>query len=158
MNKQGYISKVRTELKNEVKHNKTSIEKLAKTYGIDNKNLVKEFTELAIVLNAREIASNNGLTPYEKYNEIVALYQNQVNLSMRTSMSMLMQQYSTPAPISFLASSYVYKGNEYYKNMFFEPSAGNGLLTIALPYEQTIVNELDDVRLENLKEQPFAKV
>jgi len=69
-----------------------------------------------------------------------------------------MQQYSTPAPISFLASSYVYRGNEFHKNKFFEPSAGNGLLTIALPYNQTTVNELDDVRLENLKEQPFAKV
>ena len=156
MNKQGYISKVRAELKNETKHNKTSIEKIAKTYGIDNKNLVKEYTELAIVLNAREIASNKGLTTYQQYNEIVALYKNQVNLSLRTSMSMLMQQYSTPAPISFLASSYVLNKNS--KARYFEPSAGNGLLAIALPYNQTVVNELDDVRLENLKEQPFVKV
>ncbi len=156
MNKQGYISKVRSELKSEVKHNKTSIEKLASSFGIKNKNLVKEYTELAIVLNAREVAHNNELNTYQKYQEIVALYNSQVNLSMRTSMSMLMQQYSTASPISFLASSYVLNKNP--KARYFEPSAGNGLLTIALPYKQTTVNELDDVRLENLKEQPFAKV
>jgi len=65
MNKQGYIKKVRTELKSEVKHNKTSIEKLSKTFGITNKNLVKEYTELAIVLNAREVAHNNKLSTYD---------------------------------------------------------------------------------------------
>ncbi|HAF27792.1 MAG TPA: hypothetical protein DCG75_01980 [Bacteroidales bacterium] len=188
MDKKGCISKIREHLKKGVRHNKTSIENLAKGYGITNKNLVKEFTELAIVLNARDIAQNESLSTYEKYLDIVALYQSQVNLSMRTSMSVLMQQYSTPAPISFLASSYVLKsdnlsGYKAFKNivkgdknakivgnahlhpertenhsLYLEPSAGNGLLTIALPYHQTYVNELDDVRLSNLKEQPFAKV
>lgn len=186
MDKQGYISRIQADLKQSIRHNKTSIESLAKGFGITNKNLVKEFTELAIVLNARGIAQDDKLTTYEKYLDIVALYQSQVNLSMRTSMSVLMQQYSTPAPISFLASSYVIKsqtlsgykafknivkassdkivGNAHLTNnyqetpLYFEPSAGNGLLTIALPYSQTYVNELDDVRLSNLKEQPFAKV
>jgi hypothetical protein len=186
MDKQGYISRIQTDLKQSIRHTKTSIESLAKGFGITNKNLVKEFTELAIVLNAREIAQDDRLTTYEKYLDIVALYQSQVNLSMRTSMSVLMQQYSTPAPISFLASSYVLKpqtlsGYKAFKNivkassdkivgnahvhpnyqgtpLYLEPSAGNGLLTIALPCSQTYVNELDDVRLSNLKEQPFAKV
>jgi hypothetical protein len=186
MDKQGYISRIQADLKQTIRHNKTSIESIAKGFGITNKNLVKEFTELAIVLNAREIAQDDKLTTYEKYLDIVALYQSQVNLSMRTSMSVLMQQYSTPAPISFLASSYVLKsqtlsGYKAFKNivkassdkivgnahvhpnyqgtpLYLEPSAGNGLLTIALPYSQTYVNELDDVRLSNLKEQPFAKV
>ncbi len=188
MDKQGYIAKIQADLKQSIRHNKISIESIAKGFGISNKNLVKEFTELAIVLNAREIAQDNRLTTYEKYLDIVALYQSQVNLSMRTSMSVLMQQYSTPAPISFLASSYVLKqdnlsGYKAFKNivkgdknakivgnahlhpekialtpLYLEPSAGNGLLTIALPYSQTYVNELDDVRLSNLQEQPFAKV
>ncbi|RCW28776.1 hypothetical protein [Marinilabilia salmonicolor] len=157
MDKSGYISKIRGELKQGIRHSKTTIESLAKGYGITNKNLVKEFTELAIVLNAREIAQSSSLSAYEKYLNIVALYQSQVNLSMRTSMSVLMQQYSTPAPISFLASSYVGRSNRR-EALYLEPSAGNGLLTIALPYQQTYVNELDDVRLSNLKEQPFAKV
>ncbi|WP_430811096.1 MULTISPECIES: hypothetical protein [unclassified Carboxylicivirga] len=156
MDKKGYISRIREDLLNGRKHSKTNIESIAKGFGITNKNLVKEYTELAIVLNAREIAHDNSLTTYEKYLDIVALYQSQVNLSMRTSMSVLMQQYSTPAPISFLASSYVRNTND--DSLYLEPSAGNGLLTIALPYHQTYVNELDDVRLSNLKEQPFAKV
>ena len=186
MDKKGYISRIRKDLEQGKRYTKRSIESLAKGYGIENKNLVKEYTELAIVLNAREIAHDSRLTTYEKYLDIVALYQSQVNLSMRTSMSVLMQQYSTPAPISFLASSYILKDeslsgykafknivkgstkgkvkgnahltNNYSKPIYFEPSAGNGLLTIALPYHQTYVNELDDIRLENLKEQPFAKV
>ncbi len=156
MDKKGYISRIREDLLNGRKHSKTTIESIAKCFGITNKNFVKEYTELAIVLNAREIAHDNSLTTYEKYLDIVALYQSQVNLSMRTSMSVLMQQYSTPAPISFLASSYVRNSNA--DSLYLEPSAGNGLLTIALPYHQTYVNELDDVRLDNLKEQPFAKV
>lgn len=187
MDKKGYISRIREDLRHARKHSKTTIESIAKSFGITNKNLVKEYTELAIVLNAREIAHRKTLTTYEKYLDIVALYQSQVNLSMRTSMSVLMQQYSTPAPISFLASSYVIKsgslsGYKAFKNItkgsikdkivgnahltndkgnfpkYLEPSAGNGLLTIALPYHFTYVNELDDVRLENLKDQPFAKV
>ncbi len=186
MDKKGYISRIRKDLLGH-KHSKTTIERIAKSFGITNKNLVKEYTELAIVLNAREIAHDSSLTTYEKYLDIVALYQSQVNLSMRTSMSVLMQQYSTPAPISFLASSYILKqttlsgykafksivkgntkdkivGNAHLTNedndfpTYLEPSAGNGLLTIALPYHFTHVNELDDVRLSNLKEQPFAKV
>jgi hypothetical protein len=186
MDKKGYISHIRGDLRSGLRHTKTSIEKLGSKYGIDNKNLVKEFSELAIVLNARDIAQNSSLSTYEKYLDIVRLYQSQVNLSMRTSMSVLMQQYSTPAPISFLASSYILKkerlsGYKAFKNivkggskgkitgnahlhpkktkpLYLEPSAGNGLLTIALPYHQTYVNELDDIRLSNLKEQPFAKV
>jgi effector-binding domain-containing protein len=186
VDKKGYISQIREDLRNGVRHTKVSIENLGKKHGIENKNLVKEFTELAIVLNARDIAQSSSFSVYEKYLDIVSLYQSQVNLSMRTSMSVLMQQYSTPAPISFLASSYVLKrdslsGYKAFKNivkggskgkivgnahlhpektapLYLEPSAGNGLLTIALPYQLTHVNELDDVRLSNLKEQPFAKV
>jgi len=187
MDKKGYISRIRKDLKAERKHSKTTIESIAKSFGITNKNMVKEYTELAIILNARKVAHDSSLTTYEKYLDIVALYRSQVNLSMRTSMSVLMQQYSTPAPISFLASSYILKnsglsGYKAFKNIvkgstkgkivgnahltnnnndfpkYLEPSAGNGLLTIALPYHFTHVNELDDIRLENLKEQPFAKV
>jgi hypothetical protein len=189
LDKQGYILRIRKDLQQGIGHNKKTIESIAKGFGITNKNLVKEYTELAIVLNAREIAHDSSLSTYEKYLDIVALYQSQVNLSMRTSMSVLMQQYSTPAPISFLASSYILKsdnlsgsGYKAFKNIvkgskgkivgnahlhpnykknepkYLEPSAGNGLLTIALPYAQTHVNELDDIRYDNLKEQPFAKV
>ena len=109
MDKKGYISRIREDLKAERKHSKTTIESIAKSFGITNKNLVKEYTELAIILNAREVAHDSSLSTYDKYLDIVALYQSQVNLSMRTSMSVLMQQYSTPAPISFLCIELYFK-------------------------------------------------
>lgn len=149
-----YCQAIRTELLKGQKHNKRSIEKLAEQFEIFNKNLVKEMTELAIALIAREISENN-YDEKTKYNKIVELYNSQVNLSHRTSHSTIFQQYSTPAPISYIASLFV-RGNN--SAIYFEPSAGNGLLTTALPYSSTIVNELDDVRLENLKHQPYKQV
>ncbi len=172
------------DLKNKVKHNKRTVEKLANSYGITNKNFIKELTEFAIVRIAREYA-NESNDYYENYQKIVELYKNQVNLSHRTSQSMLMQQYSTPAPISYIASLYVTdadhslgavkRGGRFTKNHFnikssynqdvfkeerqyFEPSAGNGLLTIALPMQNTIVNEVDDIRLKHLRKQEFKRV
>ena len=48
MDKKGYISKIREDLRNGVRHTKVSIENLGKKHGIENKNLFKEFTELRI--------------------------------------------------------------------------------------------------------------
>ena len=151
-----YLEEIEHDLRNHKKHNKTSIEKLASSYGITNKNLVKETTELAIVNIARTLANQKNKTDYKKYLDIVKLYKNQVNLSHRTSQSMLMQQYSTAAPISYVASLFVKSKNK--EAQYFEPSAGNGLLTIALPKERTIVNEIDDIRLANLRTQNFQRV
>ena len=63
--------------------------------------------------------------------------------------------YYSNMPIAFLAGSFVNTNlpNSYY----FEPSAGNGLLTIALPAKQTMVNEIDDLRSKNLFVQNFLK-
>jgi len=152
-----FVQKIENDLIQEIKHNKVSIEKIASGFAIYNKNLIKELTELAIVRISRSIAHTyDGLSNYDKFQKIVDLYKNQANLSQRTSQSMLLQQYSTPAPISYIASLYVYSGDP--KSIYLEPSAGNGLLTIALPCENTFVNELDDIRLANLRTQPFAKI
>jgi len=152
-----FVDKIESEMSGSIKHNKVSIEKIASGYGVYNKNVIKELTELAIVRISRNIAhAYDGLNNHDKFQKIVELYKNQANLSQRTSQSMLLQQYSTPAPISYIASLYVFSGD--LKSRYFEPSAGNGLLTIALPCENTFVNELDDIRLANLKTQPFAKI
>jgi len=82
--------------------NKRSIEKLAATYGITDKTEIKELTELAIVNRARELAHHSG-SVRDRFDKIVELYNSQVNLSHRTSQSILLQQYSTPAPIAYLA-------------------------------------------------------
>lgn len=153
-----FVQKMESEFSVLKKHTKISIEKLAATFNIFNKNKIKELTELAIVKVARKITQNSDFDNYNKFQKIVELYNNQANLSQRTSQSMLLQQYSTPAPISFVASLYVLGPENNNNKLFFEPSAGNGLLTIALPPENTYVNELDDIRLANLKTQAFAKI
>jgi|GEM_PF-2919783 len=150
-----FVETILMDLRQRKQHNKLSVEKIASCFGIENRNLIKELTELAIVKAAREIAHDPKITIKERFWEIVSLYESQVNLSHRTSHSMLLQQYSTPAPIAFLCGNYVLnKDND--QATYFEPSAGNGLLTIALPYEHTWVNEIDDVRFANLLNQPFA--
>jgi len=156
-----FIAEIEHDLRQHKKYNKRTVEKLASSYGIFNKNLIKEKTELAIVNIARSLAKQKDKLPYDKYLDIVELYQNQVNLSHRTSKSMLLQQYSTPAPISYCASLYVSENNtikSQTEKHYFEPSAGNGLLTIALPMKNTIVNEIDDVRLKHLRTQNFERV
>src|SRR5690242_14710522 len=93
-----FILAVQRDLIAGVSHNKRSIEKLASSFGITDKTSVKEFTELAIVKRARMLAHHEG-TIKERFEKIVDLYNSQVNLSHRTSQSILLQQYSTPAPI-----------------------------------------------------------
>jgi DNA-cytosine methyltransferase len=153
-----FVKKVEEELYHKRKHNKTSIEKLALGFGITDKTTVKELTELAIVNQARKLAHGGG-TVKEKFDAIVTLYCSQVNISHRTSQSMLLQQYSTPAPIGYIAG--VFCGIDKLDKVggyAFEPSAGNGLLTIAAKPERVYVNELDKLRNANLKTQGFANV
>ncbi|MCC7302775.1 MAG: strawberry notch family protein [Bacteroidia bacterium] len=149
-----FVGRIEDDLQKKISHTKRSIEKLATTFGIHDKNLVKELTELAIVRRARVLAHAQGAVR-ERYASIVELYKNQVNLSHRTSQSILLQQYSTPAPIGFLAGIFV--GADKGISVF-EPSAGNGLLTIAGIQQNIIVNELDNTRRENLQTQGFKQV
>ncbi|HNK25382.1 MAG TPA: strawberry notch family protein [Cyclobacteriaceae bacterium] len=149
-----FLQHVRNELDTRTKHNRKSIERIAASYGITDKSEVKEFTELAIVLKARSIALSS-LPLQAKYQNIVDLYQSQVNISHRTSQSILLQQYSTPAPISFLAGIFV---NADQNISVFEPSAGNGLLTIAANPSRVVVNEIDSLRRSNLQDQGYKQV
>lgn len=153
-----FVEQVEHDLTAKKLHNKLSAEKLAASFGITDKNEVKELTELAIVNRARLLAHSEG-TSKERFNRIVDLYHNQVNLSHRTSQSILLQQYSTPAPIGYLAGVFCEIDKLQYKGGFaFEPSAGNGLLTIAAKPERVYVNELDSFRKKNLQTQGFANV
>ena len=148
-----------------VKLNKRDTERFAADFGIVDQNAVKELCELAIVYRARDLAHRKN-TLKVRYDDIVELYRSQVNLSHRTSQSVMLQQYSTPAPIAFLAGTFILK-QRYFEEYrahyhqtgtnYFEPSAGNGLLTIALPANNTIVNEIDEFRSKNLAEQSFSK-
>jgi hypothetical protein len=140
------------------KHNKRSIEALAYSLRITDQTEIKELTELAIVNVGRELANGPGTTK-EKFDRIVELYNNQMILSHRTSESVLLQQYSTPAPIGYIMG--VFCGLPQLDNIggyAFEPSAGNGLLTIAAKPEKVYVNEISYIRNRNLRTQGFANV
>ncbi len=149
-----FLQHLQKELDGGSRHNKRTIERIAASYGITDKTKIKEYTELAIVLKARSIAIS-PLGVEEKYWKIVDLYRSQVNLSHRTSQSILLQQYSTPAPIAFLAGVFC---NADQDTSVFEPSAGNGLLTIAAKPSRVVVNEVDDLRRSNLADQGYKEV
>ncbi|MBS1574715.1 MAG: strawberry notch family protein [Bacteroidetes bacterium] len=155
---QFFVTAVERDLATKKENNKLSLEKLAASFGITDKTQVKELTELAIVNRARLLAHSEG-TVKERFQRIVELYYAQVNLSHRTSQSILLQQYSTPAPIGYLAGAFCEIDKLQFNGGFaLEPSAGNGLLTIAAKPERVYVNELDSFRIHNLKTQGFANV
>lgn len=158
-----YVQKMVADLRSGVQYNKRSTEKLAAAFGIEDKTMVKELTELAIVQRARELAHAPGTT-YDRYQSIVDLYNTQANLSHRTSNSILLQQYSTPAPIAYLAGVFAglneerlfHLGNRAFEAL--EPSAGNGLLTVAGQPHFFRVNEIDELRRTNLISQGYREV
>lgn len=155
-----YVEAIKTALLDGENHSRRKAEKLASTFGITDKTKIKELTELAVVLAAREIALDKNVGTSAKYWQIVDLYKRQAILSFRTSQSILLQQYSTPAPIGFLACVFVID-QPIFKNGFgllFEPSAGNGLLTVGIGQKKVVVNELDQTRNDNLRKQGFKEV
>ncbi len=151
-----FVRRMLRELQIGSKHTKRSVEKVALEFDIAEKNTVKELTELAIVMRAREFSLRTHFSIEEKFKNILELYESQVNLSHRTSQSILLQQYSTPTPLSFLAGIFC----EINKDTVtvFEPSAGNGLLTIAADPKNVVVNEVDSLRRGNLKLQGYKQV
>jgi len=138
-----------------VKRNRSQTEKVAFSLGIEDKTRIKELTEYAVVERARDIATGLGI-PKEKYAKIVRLYEDQTNLSFRTSQSILLNQYSTPAPIGYLMG--LFCGIQSGTKHAFEPSAGNGLLTIAAHPKMVSVNEIDKNRRDNLERQKYFRI
>jgi hypothetical protein len=146
---------------NEQKYNKTSIEKAAATFGITDAREVKELVEFALVKMSRKIAHNSEYTVPNKYAQLVYNYLKQVNLSLRTSTSILLQQYSTPIPIAYLMGIYCridQRTLDGKTKFFFEPSAGNGILTVAGTPQDFVVNEIDELRRSNLEREPYYSV
>lgn len=153
-----FISHLRTKFMAGESFHQRSLEKLAKSFGITNPRLVKEQTEFALVGIYRHLAHHPSKTIQERFEDILVFYQRQVNLSLRTSTSVLLQQYSTPAPIAFLMGIYTGIHQAGPKARFLEPSAGNGLLTIAGKPEHFIVNELDEIRWSNLLREDYLSL
>lgn len=103
-----FYQSVKESLTNSAELNNPYLDKLAVKYELTdkadnpNKALIKELTELAICNTARELASHSTSID-ARFRSIVDLYYRQPNISHRTSESILLQQYSTPVPICFLA-------------------------------------------------------
>ena len=154
-NKQRFINAVVSKLGNE-KLNIVSLRKIAEESGFaDIKDTtIQEYTELAIIMKAHTIVKQE-ISQQDKYNQIVELYEAQPTISMRSSERIAKQQYSTPIPLSFLAGEFVNKINP---KSVLEPSAGNGMMVFNVDEEIVIANEIDEVRLDNLRDQGFKEV
>lgn len=131
--------------------------KIAKDFDIETETEIMQACELGVVLEARRIA-NNGNSLRQQYEEMKDLYERQVTIRPLDTKSKVLQQYSTPCPLSYLLGRFVSKNDRVWNGKILEPSAGNGLLTIAFPPQQVCVNELDEIRVANLKNLGFSSV
>ncbi len=134
---------------------------LAREHGLEfpegesaNKT-VDELVERAVVETAREIVAQHraeGRPEAETFARMRKLYEDQPNLSTRTSTSIAEQAYSTPAPLAYVASRLAEIGPE---TRVLEPTAGNGMLLMEADPRHARVNELNRARAETLKAQGF---
>lgn len=150
--------------------------KTEKLSGTIAKNEQMQAKEVEIVLKARNIIrdynhnptySNLPFSNIEKcYKDLVELYNNQPIITPKDGKAIALQQYSTPCPIAFLMGEFLKNNNKAcYKNgyyitsdyLYYEPTAGNGMLAIALPHYLTWYNELDEIRFDNL-EKNFSTI
>ncbi|GAB5417621.1 MAG: hypothetical protein Crog4KO_26060 [Crocinitomicaceae bacterium] len=147
-----FIELIVSSLQNGDKLTRLQLEKQARELGISDKREVKELIELSVLKRARQLLSSDIKTSYSQLKE---LYSKQPNSSYRSTDVIKLRQYSTPLPISYLLGRFVRSGDQ---SIYFEPSAGNGLLTIGLPPKRTDVNEIDALRTESLKLANFNSV
>lgn len=129
--------------------------KFAKENGIEGTNKeIDEAIERAVVSAARATIAEGG-KPAEIYKAMVALYDRQPNLGVRTSTSVSNQAYSTPMPLAYLASRLAGVSKA---DVVYEPTAGNGALLIeAGPGNDDVyANEIDPKRAAALEALGFT--
>ena len=139
------------------------IRKLAQRAGLDvdmdgrDDVALQEMVEDGLVRAARLIIERGGYGGSKSrtaYEAICQLYDLQPTISRRSDNRVKMQQYSTPLPMAFVADMFAWKPN----SRTLEPTAGNGMLVFAIPAKDVVVNELDETRLANLRQQGFEIV
>ena len=118
--------------------------------------LLQELVEDGLVRAAREVIGRKGRNSRASYDLICKLYEMQPTIAARSSNRIKMQQYSTPLPMAWIANYFAMANKAGGKVL--EPTAGNGMLVFTVPVEQVHANELDETRLDNLREQGFAEV
>lgn len=117
--------------------------------GTAQAKTLDEAIESAIVRAARKIAVQNEADPVAAYQRLVQLYAQQPTLGVRTSTSIEQQAYSTPVPLSYLASRLA---GINQNTTVYEPSAGNGALLIDARATYVTANELNPARAASLRE------
>ncbi len=132
-------------------------QKIAKDFDIKTDTEIMQACELGCVLEARRIA-HNGNSLAQQYEEMKDLYDRQVNIKPLDTKSKVLNQYSTPCPLAYLLGTFVNQNHKMNDGKILEPSAGNGLLTTVFNPEDVCVNELDEIRVENLRKLGFYNV
>ena len=113
---------------------------------------VEEAIEQGILLAAKRIVDIGADRTSDIYDRLVDLYQQQPTLGTRTSSSVELQQYSTPAPLAYLAGKLA--GIDRNKTVY-EPTAGRGALLMLSNPVNVIANELDPKRAADLVSQGY---
>lgn len=132
-------------------------QKIAKDFGIETDTEIMQACELGCVIEARRIA-HNGNSLAQQYEEMKDLYDRQVNIKPLDTKSKVLNQYSTPCPLAYLLGTFVNQNHKMNDGKILEPSAGNGLLTTVFNPKDVCVNELDEIRVENLRKLGFYNV
>lgn len=109
---------------------------------------VEEQIEAGIVMASRDVVAKGG-TPGAIFDKLRAIYERQPLLTTRTSNSMDLQAYSTPAPLAFVASRLA--GVRDASNVY-EPTAGNGMLLMEATPASIEAVEIDPDRAATLRE------
>lgn len=112
----------------------------------------QEELETAIVMASRDVVAETKGGDRATFDALLAMYQSQPNLNIRTSTSVANQAYSTPAPLAYLASRLA---GVTQSTVVQEPTAGTGMLLIGADPKKAIVNELNDLRIGALEAQGF---
>jgi hypothetical protein len=115
-------------------------------------NEIFEAVESVLIRFSREIVAMSKDNQKVMKN-LMTLYKVQPTISMRDSDRVMLQQYSTPIPYAYAAGVWMKNQNKY-----LEPTAGNGLLTVALDPSKVDVNEIDKTRFDMLADQGFSSV
>ena len=118
-----------------------------------NKKAIEEAYEFGFI---RHISETKGLHPpgfndkddKNGFDLMVSTYRRLPNLATRTSTSTMLQAYSTPAPLAYIASNLA--GIDKTKTVY-EPTAGTGMLLIGADPDKAHVNELGEARAKLLR-------
>ena len=113
---------------------------------------VEEAIEQGVLLAAKDIVDVGDDLTGDIYDRLVDLYQRQPTLGTRTSSSIELQKYSTPAPLAYLAGKLAEIDSS---KTVYEPTAGRGALLMLSNPANVIANELDPKRAADLVSQGY---